>query len=760
MPLVAAAVILFTGPGLRLAWDMTRDLVPGKISAEHISGRLVGPIEITGLNWRQDQRQLRIDQARIEWQPRALLSRHLHINNLRASGVLWQDTTPASDSTNTEPFTLPRLPIQITADAVDIKTVRVEQADSEFVIDDIHLAGRTNDEAYELTFTAEAEQLETAGEARIELESPNALVLASDWHYLPPETDGISARLNLGGSLERLEIDLETDGELSATVGGTLTQLFEQPTFAGNVEVRNIAPRLSGLPDERVSGELTVNAQATDIAANGRIDIPALLPRPVIVNGALNMGEGFRLQPTTVSLADAPGTVTVSGDVDPATQRVDVELAWKQLQWPLVGKAQWRSTNGTGTLQGSFDDYRFSANGNIGNPTLPPLQIAARGTGNTGAVTLERLVATTTDSRERATASGRIGWQDTTSARLDVELVAIDIRRLHPDLRGEMSATTRVAVNLPASGAVVDVAIARLDGNLNGRPLDGKGAIRIEGEDIRVRELELRAGEARLLANGAVASDQVNLDWDLFVPELARLWPGFAGRIASRGRATGNRANPQLDGDIDASDIAVATVRIGELQGDFMTGLGTDSTVEIDVTAKNVAVGELVAGDIQLGIAGRASDHTIAIDLDGPHSELSTQLQGALADNDWQGRVQQLRFSHPQFEPLQLAAPAPLLVGPGRLETTALCLTQQTSSLCIDGAAATGSEDELQIQLTDLPLATFALLLPPGLEYDGVIDGDATLTLASGTPTGRAELRLEQGQVITREDGNPETLIA
>ncbi|NND58905.1 MAG: hypothetical protein HKN49_01410, partial [Gammaproteobacteria bacterium] len=47
LPLVAAAVILFTGPGLRLAWDMTRDLVPGKISAEHISGRLVGPIEIT-----------------------------------------------------------------------------------------------------------------------------------------------------------------------------------------------------------------------------------------------------------------------------------------------------------------------------------------------------------------------------------------------------------------------------------------------------------------------------------------------------------------------------------------------------------------------------------------------------------------------------------------------------------------------------------------------------------------------------------------
>ena len=84
--LLSLALLLGTAPGARVLWSEALIWVPG-LEEGMISGSLTGGLTLEGFRYRQGGIELAVERFELQWQPRALFLRRLHVTRLAASGV-------------------------------------------------------------------------------------------------------------------------------------------------------------------------------------------------------------------------------------------------------------------------------------------------------------------------------------------------------------------------------------------------------------------------------------------------------------------------------------------------------------------------------------------------------------------------------------------------------------------------------------------------------------------------------------------------
>jgi len=89
--LLAAATLawftLMTAPGARLVLEFVEPRIPGALSYEELTGRIVGPLQLEGVRYELEAVEVRVERLAVEWQPLALLERRVHVDRLRLQGV-------------------------------------------------------------------------------------------------------------------------------------------------------------------------------------------------------------------------------------------------------------------------------------------------------------------------------------------------------------------------------------------------------------------------------------------------------------------------------------------------------------------------------------------------------------------------------------------------------------------------------------------------------------------------------------------------
>lgn len=130
---VLGGIGITTETGLNALLGQAKRFLPGQLSYEKISGRLSGPLHIEGLRYEDGPLTVKLATADFDWQPTALLDRHLNIGRLQFEGLEIHLPPAQETPPSTGPVVLPeiQLPLGITVADLQGRNIRIVPAGAE-----------------------------------------------------------------------------------------------------------------------------------------------------------------------------------------------------------------------------------------------------------------------------------------------------------------------------------------------------------------------------------------------------------------------------------------------------------------------------------------------------------------------------------------------------------------------------------------------------------------------------------------------------
>lgn len=760
---LALFVLLSTTPGLRVAVRLAAPLVPGELDYEALEGRLIGPIEIRGLDYRRDDLRVTVARADIEWEPSRLVSRHLHFNSIATSGI--EISLPVStDEPAPEPgsFSLPELPLTVTAEKVEIGDLRLIRGETVTAVDAIRLAARLDGERYRIDSLAyESAPLTVAGNAELGLAEP--YVVAADFRF-DARVERDERTLTLGGdaqargTTERLEFSLATDGALDAKLSGVATSLLDAAGVSARVEIAKVEAALAGFDTTGMRATFDAELDADSFTLDGQLEAPAFLPAPTRLQAAGNYtDELVRLASLQLRFDTLAATISATGTARRDTGALDLNLEWTAVQIPPVGDTFVASPRGRATVTGTPDAFTLRINALANLEGIPATELSLRGQGDTTRLEIEDFSARF-EAAGTLSGRGQVAWTEVPTARLQLQGENIVLDRFVAGTEGRTSFRATLAARLPDTGPSIDVRLQELSGALRGKALQGRGRLHYSSAQIAVDALTLRAGDALLELNGRIA-EQVDLVWTLDVPDLALLVPEARGRVRSKGVARGTRKRPAIEGELDAGDLRIGALAAQSVAGEFRAGIENSSPALVNLDVQALELGALSLGTVAVRSEGTVAEHELALSVDGASGVLRASARGGPAGSGWRGELLALQLSRPGYGDWTLAAPAAVEVAPQRVSLQRACLQRDGAGLCVEGDYARAAPWSGGFELDALPLAFLAPFLPPGIEYEGSLSGAGRVTSAPQGFSGATQIALSPGRLITRAEDEEDVLI-
>lgn len=443
-----------------------------------------------------------------------------------------------------------------------------------------------------------------------------------------------------------------------------------------------------------------------------------------------------------------------SGEFGLADQAFTAEGRWQALRWPLTGEAEYRSPSGSFNADGKLDDYRFLLETIAEGANVPRGTWRLEGRGSTAALQQLDIRGLTLDGELDGTVSA--AWQPDVNWQAELQGRTLNPGVQWPELAGQLGFTLRSQGEIAEGVPQATVVLEQLTGTLAQRSLAGDVRARLDGQDLAVESLKLRAGEAELQAAGTLA-EQWNLDWRLAVPDLQGLVPDARGSVRGKGSITGARQQPRATLSLDLADVQLAGNEIGRLQGELAVDVSGATRSQIDLSGRGLVLGGQSWTTLRVSGSGTPADHSLQAELDGEPGRFELALAGALRDNTiWDGRLTRLAARDTLAGDWQLAQPAALRAGPEQASLAQACLASRPSRLCLAGDWQAGGSATGRLDLEQFTFERFRERLPEGMNIDTTLSGQASGGLdADGQPTGQADFRLGAGSVSLLSQGRP-----
>jgi translocation and assembly module TamB len=421
----------------------------------------------------------------------------------------------------------------------------------------------------------------------------------------------------------------------------------------------------------------------------------------------------------------------------------DFGLAGTLQAWALIGTATLARDGEQATLQ-------LDGRGNAERMRLQTLDVAMP----TGTLAVD----------------GGVAWAPALGWDVDARLAGFDPGYFAAGwdgaVNGQLSSTGHTRDD---GGLELDVDIAYLGGRLRGRPLDGRGQLRMHGAAPASGaasefegEIALQLGDSRIDAGGRVG-DTFAIDARFAPLQLADLLPDAAGTLRGDIHLDGTRTAPDIAADLDGSglrygDWAAASLRIdGELPWS-----GGGGALDIDAAGLQLGV---ALERLQVDARGAVEDLQVDVLAQGDAGRLSLAGGVERRGAGWRGTLASLQLQPARGAGWQLRGPAGFGWNTGGRGLAAsldeTCLASSAGgTLC---ASADWPRGGLAINGDGLPLSLLAAYLPerePGRPWvlSGEIALDARLRPAGSGWSGHARLSSAAGGFRTSERARTELI--
>jgi translocation and assembly module TamB len=738
--------------GLRFALARAQGFTDGALTVQQAEGRLAGPLDITGLRYRDGKgMDVRVARAHLDFAFGALLRKRAHVYTLAADGIDVALGPSQPDTQPSEPFSL-KPPLDIVLDRVKIGHVRVTQEGKPlFESDSLALAG---------SWTTDGIALKTLALRAPDGQADLGGTLAVGKHY---RGDGkASFRWKVGDIDYAGDIEAHSDGArahtivkltlpLLAQVDANLQQsgdfpwtasidapAFDPKPLLGDSSLTSLALAVKGSGD-RYSANLTGDLSLNDYDVH-------LAPLKATFDHDYTR---LTLDELTVGSPQVRGSLTAKGTVEVAAAPVsaDLALSWKDVLVPADVAGQDLASTGQLAFKGSADAYHAAGDVDVGPPgRLGKFTLDVDGTPD--AVTLHTVALK--QARGNLGASGVLTLKPALAWKLDVKGDRFDPGQLLADWPGALN------LDLSTEGRLVDdqplgtLSLRKLDGTLRQRPLRGTGDLTLKPHEVVNGTLDLASGGStiRLDAKGDTANDAT---LKLAIASLGDWLPDAGGRMQGDLTARGNLPKLAVTATLRGSAIVYAGQKIDALTVDADIPDISAPGGKLDLIGTGVNAGGLAFDRLAVDADGTQEKHQLSIDARGRPLTAGLRLSGALRDGAWTGTLSALDLDYQGLPRWRLQSPSLLAYKDGAASLGDLCLTAGDPLLCVAARQDKAGNLDASYRLRQVPLAllmTAAQASDSPMRADGILEGDGNIRrTAAGALSGQADVRSAHGTV-------------
>ncbi len=759
------AWLLATADGFRWLTHELTVLSQGKLKIEGVDGHLLSPqFVVRNLDITSDTKRIRVEHARLDWQPRMLWHRRLEIQQLTVQRVEVDILKPSAESTLL-PTSL-RLPLGMELGPVRIDLARLDIRKSGLIVSftDIRLGAEGKDNRWRLQLDSLVSSWASVhGQANIGQDAPFALsghVDAARSGPLP-----VAATLDVQGQLAAIAFKLEART-------ARLDAAAKDMSLLASGEVAPFADIL--LPRLLVAGQGIDPAQWAKGAPTARLAFSGVFEQQpgkrLLGSFSLNNADAGKLDSGRLPLVGFSGAVL--GDTkhaDFSALKIDLGAAGR-----LAGDGQWRdgkfalnlASDGLNLagLHGSLYASRIRTDLQLnGDAARQRLHAEIDGNYGQGQFALthdaEKLVLETLDLSGKhgghVSATGNLQLTGTQAFAAKFDITRFNPARFgafpqaHLNARGQAAGVLMPGFSLKAGFELPP-------GELEGHPVVGKGRVNYTAGRLYDTEVDVNLAGNQILVRGDYAKTRVQANWVIHAPALERLarlgtrYLGveLAGQLDSEGSLSGNPTQPQIK--------MTAQARRLRLPG----GIAADNLklqLDMQASANGAFNGELLGSGLALGgqtvlsaravVRGQRNAHAIELDARLPEWQLMLRAQGGLdTARVWRGRL--LQASLDGKWPLRLLAPASLRLGQDAQRIDAAALSFAGGRVTLDSFEHQAGRLATRGSFSQLPVAPLLTLLdkPPPVRTDLRLGGEWDIRLDNAL-NGHLALRRQAGDV-------------
>ncbi|MBU1394764.1 MAG: hypothetical protein KKE84_01300, partial [Gammaproteobacteria bacterium] len=565
--LVAAGAYLATTAGGFLWLTQTVTALSGeRLKFEGVDGHLGAPLDIRKLTLVTDTQRIEIENLHLEWQPRALWQRRIEVDLLAAQTM--RVSTLKKEPTLPAPPASLRLPLDVLVHAIDLARLDIGEAGAPLTFRNLKARLDGTGERYRLSgATLETPWADVSGQFDLGKDAPFTLQGQVDATRRDPLP--VTARLELTGELAALAFRLNAAAE-----GMRLLASGEAAPFA---KVR--LPRLLVAGEGIDPRQFVADAPVADLAFSGVFE--GLPGERLLGTFSLSNRLAGRLDQERLPLANLTGAVLGdAAQADFSSLAIDLGAAGQ-----FAGDGQWRD----GRFTVNLESPRLNLAGLHSDLNATRMRTVLQLAGDAARQTLSgevsetwgqgRFKLTHADAALRLESANFSGQAGRLTAQGELKLDAgrafsaeFDATQINPARFGKFP-RGRLNARGEASGVLLPELRLQSEftlppGELEGRPVSGRGRLRIESRHLADADIDLNLAGNLATLKGAFGRAGDRLNWDIDAPALARLKLGLAGRLTSRGSVSGDLGQPQIEAVVAASglrlpgDIAVDALNL------------------------------------------------------------------------------------------------------------------------------------------------------------------------------------------------------
>lgn len=463
-------------------------------------------------------------------------------------------------------------------------------------------------------------------------------------------------------------------------------------------------------------------------------------------------GNSLEIPASQLTVTGTELLVAVEADIDIETNRIQGQLDWRNLQWPLKNETPgFTSESGRLDISGTLDEWLTEGQLVVQLGDYPQGRFEIQGGGNRTSTRLRlpsgEILGGTLSGRAEADWSKEVKW----SAAIQTQ--GIDPEPLLPGWRGHLDSD--IEVSAQGQPQLIEIRLLALQGSLRDVPVFAHGGLDIQDTNLIFHALEVGTDEAELTLDGdAEDPDGVVVKFSGNLPP--ELLQGVRGSLELNGRYSGFDGQTSLELELQALDIVWNDLSIGNLAISTADTPTAGGLPILQLDAIGVGLNDLVFDELSLSLNPVGAQFELKTNVLGEGFALNSRMsleskdRSDMFSGDWRGELGELELTAGPAYLFELSKPASFAWSSGSIQLGSLCLAENVeSSLCLDINFQSIEEWSLVADATAIPVNYFRDLLELDIHFEQLIDGrlewHQPLDLP---PTGGADFRITAGKIM------------
>jgi len=750
--------IVYTEKGLQVTYNLVQDSVPGELSTGRVSGRLIGPLKLTGIQYSSDELKVVIDSFSIDWKPSRLLFLEVQLADVDVSGI--DIETGGSKGTTEEPEGLPEinLPVSIKVEDLLIRDLAILQSGSAaaFIINEINLKAAINKKGLSVTrLSILTPAFDISLNGKVKPQGNYPLSINTEWNVRPDGLASISGKGAISGTLDRLNIEQEVNAPFNARLHASAYDAMSALRWDMNLEVKELyLNRVNETwPEASVAARSEGSGSVSSFNINGDIDL--VEKQYGNFSGSFSLekeNDNWLARNITISVPETDAVIKLSGRFSQVGGNTSFHSQgnWNSLSWPLTGDAPLAfSRKGTFEIKGSPDEYTFILASDVSGQHIPQSNINFSGKGDRKGMDDLSLSIKLLDGELKT--EGSFAWQPVTSWEASIKGQSLNPGAQWPDWPGKLNMTASARGDVKDGKQRVIIEGGHINGDLRDLPVTADVIFEMHDNVFTLPKGEFVFGSSHVSASGSYSSVW-DAQWSVSIPELGEIFQGGKGEIKGEGKLSGASDLPTVKTHVTGNGISLDAYKIVNLVIDMNID-GTDKEQSnIDVSAENVIAGSREIEKIVLKAGGRLVSHTVDLRTKSDRESIRLSVDAGFSNDIWKGRFTGSELDFAEYGKWVLREPEVFSFSSKAIRTGNLCWKNSEASACFQ-TAWTGQDGlAAKAALLNIPLSLLNSHMPPDFSLEGLLSGKADVTHAGDTLYGQLDFDIPSGSINYKPD--------